>query len=68
MTRVWILFGGRVPFVPRKIRSVDVGSDIEGHEQSKSHYLSIEDSYVHKIMGGEKIDDNSGRNETVLLH
>lgn len=62
---VWILFGGRVPFILRPngdgVREPQDAADA-------CERLFIEDTYVHGIMDGQAVKNCETSVKTVLLH
>jgi hypothetical protein len=60
---VWVLHGGRVPFILRPTSKEAAGNNIA---KSTQHEL-VGDTYVHGIMNGEAETQLSGKQEAVLL-
>jgi hypothetical protein len=64
---VWILAGGRVPFI---LRSKEPNIDLELNEYTNAYQCTfVGDAYVHNIMDGQLVGDNSGSKfQVVLIH
>lgn len=61
---IWVLFGGRVPFV---LRPRVKGSSTSQRHQEDREYSFIGDAYVHGIMDGEFVENYDGNNTAVLI-
>ncbi|KAE9362635.1 hypothetical protein N431DRAFT_424407 [Stipitochalara longipes BDJ] len=61
---VWVLFGGRVPFV---LRPDGGGAFVPPKAVEAKVRFFIGDTYVHGIMDGEAVKDCQGEGKTVLL-
>jgi hypothetical protein len=64
---VWVLFGGRVPFVLRRLKEEPSSVQDEGVHKGLN-FLSIGDCYVHGIMNGEAVLESQVHTQTVALH
>ncbi|KAF2454456.1 heterokaryon incompatibility protein-domain-containing protein [Lineolata rhizophorae] len=62
---VWVLFGGRVPFVLRPIETN--GAATHGRVREK-HCSLVGDAYVNGIMDGEALANDKGKPQVALLH
>lgn len=60
---VWILFGGRVPFVLRPRGNGCSSLGLEGADE----YLFVGDAYVHGIMDGEIVENYDGNKSAILI-
>jgi hypothetical protein len=49
---IMVLFGSRVPFILRPVDNRSPGAELEENGALKSHYMSLNDCYVHGIMQG----------------
>lgn len=65
---VWVLFGGQVPFVLRRLKS-SPPTELSGHAGAPPlHYTLVGDSYVHGVMKGEAVKGKENDATTIVLH
>lgn len=65
---VWVLFGGRVPFMSRPLKRESIGVEVENQESCWPHYLFLGDCYVHGITQGEAMNGYEAKSKTITLH
>jgi len=62
---VFILYGGRVPFV---LRRIDSTGNVDSKPHWKNDYILVGSAYVYAIMDGEAIENSLGLPQDIRLH